>query len=130
MTLEISISVNEMEHIKEKIFEKMGLDLSYYKSTFLERRINVRMKLLNITSGSEYAELLNYEPDEVTSLYDSLSINVTKFYRDKDVWKIFASKVIPKLLDLIKPSYKLRIWSSGCASWEEPYSLSIMFREA
>jgi chemotaxis methyl-accepting protein methylase len=67
MTLEISISVNEMEQIKEKIFEKMGLDLSYYKSTFLERRINVRMKILNVSSGSEYAELLNYEPDEVTS---------------------------------------------------------------
>jgi len=130
MTLEISISVNEMEQIKEKIFEKMGLDLSYYKSTFLERRINVRMKLLNVSSGSEYAELLNYEPDEITSLYDSLSINVTKFYRDKYVWKIFESKVIPKLLELIKPSDTLRIWSSGCASGEEPYSLAIMFSEA
>ena len=130
MTLEISISDNEMDQIKEKILEKMGLDLSYYKSTFLERRINVRMKLLNISSGTEYAELLNSEPDEVTSLFDSLSINVTKFYRDKSAWKIFESKAIPKLLGLIKPSDTIRIWSSGCASGEEPYSLAIMFSEA
>ena len=130
MTLEVSISDQEMGEIKGQVFKKTGLDLSYFKPSFLERRINVRMKMLNITSGSEYAELLTSELDEVNSLYSSLSINVTKFYRDKRIWKTFSNNVIPNLLEEIKPSETIRIWSAGCASGEEPYSLAIMFSEA
>jgi chemotaxis methyl-accepting protein methylase len=108
----------------------MGFDLSYFKAAFLERRISVRMKLLKITKGSEYAKLIADTPDEITSLYDSLSINVTRFYRDKQVWKIFSQNIIPKLLDTLKPADTLKIWSAGCASGEEPYSLAILFHDA
>lgn len=80
-----SLSIQEMKMIKEQVLTSMGVDLSYFKAAFLERRINVRMKTLNITSGSEYAQLISNNSDEVSSLYDSLSINVTRFYRDKKV---------------------------------------------
>ncbi len=130
MTLETQISEKDLQEIKNFVLKKQGMNLSYFKSTFLARRINVRMKILNITSTSEYANLINSDPDEVGSLYDSLSINVTKFYRDKQVWQVFSNKVIPKLLDLVKPNDTIRIWSCGCASGEEPYSLAIMFSEA
>lgn len=130
MTLEAQISEKDLQEIKNFVLKKRGMDLSYFKSTFLARRINVRMKILNITNTSEYANLLSSEPDEVSSLYDSLSINVTKFYRDKQVWQVFSNKVIPNLLNLVKPNDTIRIWSCGCASGEEPYSLAIMFSEA
>jgi chemotaxis protein methyltransferase CheR len=55
---------------------------------------------------------------------------VTKFFRDKQVWQFFMQKVIPNLLEVIKPTDAIRIWSCGCASGEEPYSLAIMFNEA
>jgi chemotaxis protein methyltransferase CheR len=130
LTLEISISELDLKEITEFVHKKRGLDLSYFKPTFLSRRIVVRMKMLNMTSSSKYAELLNSNHNEVGTLYDSLSINVTKFYRDKQVWQVFENKIIPNLLKNTKSNDKLRIWSCGCASGEEPYSLAIMFNEA
>ena len=130
MTLDISISDKDLKEITEFVHKKRGLNLSYFKPTFLSRRIGVRMKMLNMTSSSQYAQLLNSDLNEVGSLYDSLSINVTRFYRDKQVWQVFGNKIIPDLLKDSKISEKSRIWSCGCASGEEPYSLAIMFSEA
>ncbi len=130
MTVNISISDKDLKEITEFVQKKRGLDLSYFKPSFLTRRIGVRMKMLNMTNSSQYAQLLNSDLNEVGSLYDSLSINVTRFYRDKQVWQIFGNKIIPNLLKDSKTSEKLRIWSCGCASGEEPYSLAIMFSEA
>ena len=130
MTLEISISEKDLDSIKGSVLNKRGMDLSYFKPEFLSRRISVRMKMLDITSSSEYATLLSTEPDEISSLYDSLSINVTKFYRDKKVWQVFTKTAIPMLQQIVKPSDSIRVWSCGCASGEEAYSLAIMFSEA
>jgi len=130
LTLENSISEQDLKEITEFIHKKRGLDLSYFKPAFLSRRIGVRMKMLKMTNTSQYAELLNSNLNEVGTLYDSLSINVTKFYRDKQVWQVFGNKIIPNLLKDTKPNEKLRIWSCGCASGEEPYSLAIMFSES
>ena len=130
MKLDTSISEQDLKEIIEFVQNQRGIDLSYFKPAFLTRRINVRMLMLNIHSSSEYSNLLNSDPNEVGELYDSLSINVTKFYRDKQVWQTFAKKAIPDLLNSIKSSETIRIWSCGCASGEEPYSLAIMFTEA
>jgi len=130
LALDISISDKDLKEITEFVHKKRGLNLSYFKPTFLSRRIGVRMKMLNISSSSQYAKLLNSDLDEVGILYDTLSINVTKFYRDKKVWQAFENKIIPNLLKNSKISEKLRIWSCGCATGEEPYSLAIMFSEA
>ena len=130
MTLEVSISEKDLKEITEFFHKNRGLDLSYFKPAFLARRIGVRMKMLNLTSSSQYAKLLNSDVNEIGTLYDSLSINVTKFYRDKHVWQVFSNKIIPELLKNSKPHETLRIWSCGCATGEEPYSLAIMFNEA
>ncbi len=130
MALDISISDKDLKEITEFVHKKRGLNLSYFKQTFLSRRIGVRMKMLNMTSSLQYAKLLNSNLNEVGTLYDSLSINVTKFYRDKKVWQVFENKIIPNLLKDSKISEKSRIWSCGCATGEEPYSLAIMFSEA
>ncbi len=130
MTLEDPISALDIKKIKDKVHDKTGFNLSYFKPTFLSRRINVRMNVLHITTGSEYANLLQNESDEINSLYDSLSINVTKFYRNKHIWETFSSNIIPKLLNSSKINNTIRVWSAGCATGEEPYSIAIMFSEA
>jgi chemotaxis protein methyltransferase CheR len=130
LTLEISISEQDLKEITDFVQKKRGLNLSYFKPTFLSRRIGIRMKMLDMTSSSQYAELLNSDLNEVGTLYDSLSINVTKFCRDKQVWQVFGNKIIPNLSKNTKLNDKLRIWSCGCASGEEPYSLAIIFSEA
>jgi chemotaxis methyl-accepting protein methylase len=130
MTLQEPIPEFDLKKIKDHVRVQTGFNLSYFKPSFLTRRINVRMKVLNITSGSEYAKLLKTEPDELHSLYDSLSINVTKFYRDKQVWNTFSANILPILLKSSQPNDTIRICSSGCATGEESYSLAIMFYEA
>ena len=130
MTLEDPISALDIKKINDQVHDKTGFNLSYFKPTFLSRRINVRMNVLHITTGSEYANLLQNEPDEINSLYDSLSINVTKFYRNKHVWKTFSSNIIPKLPNSPKINNTIRVWSAGCATGEEPYSIAIMLSEA
>jgi len=128
MTLEVSIPDPELEKIKKRVIDKTGFNLSYFKPTFLSRRISVRMKVLNITNGSEYADLLKSESDEILSLYDSISINVTKFFRDNQVWNTFSKNIVPKLFDG-EINKTIRIWSAGCATGEEPYSIAIMLQE-
>lgn len=129
MTLETPISEIDIEKIKEHFQEKTGFDLSYFKPTFLSRRVNVRMKVLDVKSCSEYTKLLFSNPEEINSLYDSLSINVTRFFRDKPVWTTFSKKILPNLEQNLNDNYAIRIWSSGCASGEEAYSIAIMFHE-
>lgn len=130
MTLEVSISEKDLKEITEFFHKNRGLDLSYFKPAFLSRRIGIRMKMLNLTSSSQYTQLLSSDLNEIGTLYDSLSINVTKFYRDKHVWQVFGNKIIPEILKNTKPHETLRIWSCGCATGEEPYSLALMFNEA
>ena len=128
MTLEIHVPIPELDKIKKHVLDKTGFNLSYFKPTFLSRRINVRMKVLNITNGSEYADLLKSESDEILSLYDSISIHVTRFYRDKQVWDTISKNIVPKLFDS-GINKTIRIWSAGCATGEEPYSIAIMLQE-
>jgi len=130
LALGISISDRDLKTITDFVHKKRGLNLSHFRPVFISKRISVRMKMLDMTNSLQYVQHLNSDLDEVGTLYDSLSINVTKFYRDKKVWQLFGNKIIPDLLKDSKISGKLRIWSCGCATGEEPYSLAIMFSEA
>lgn len=116
-----------MEQIGKIMKDRLGKDLGQFKKPFLNRRINARMRSVGVTSGSEYAQLLASDTNEPTLLFKSFSINVTEFYRDLFVWQHLSSQVIP---ELAKRHTALKVWSAGCASGEEPYSLAILLREA
>lgn len=107
--------------------DKLGKDLKQFKKPFLNRRINARMRTVGVTDGSEYAKVLESDLNEPTLLFKSFSINVTEFYRDLFVWECLASNIIPQLA---KKRTALKVWSAGCASGEEPYSLAILLKEA
>lgn len=112
----------------EKIMQvKTGKDLHQFKRPFLSRRINARIKAVGVRDGSEYAKLLESDSTEPSLLFKSFSINVTEFYRDPFVWEYLSSTIIPKIIrNNGKP---VHIWSAGCASGEEPYSLAILLKE-
>lgn len=84
------------------------------------------MKAVGVRDGSEYAKLLESDSTESSILFKSFSINVTEFYRDSFVWECMSSKIIPQIL---KNNRTLQVWSAGCASGEEPYSLAILLKE-
>ena len=103
-----------------------GLSLRSYKDKCLRRRLAVRMRARGVHSFSEYAALLGHAPEEYDLLVTALAINVTKFFRNPETYGALRRLVVEPLWQRGAP---VRVWSAGCASGEEPYSLSLLFHE-
>ena len=108
-----------------------GLDLSQHRDKCLKRRIAVRLRATRASTYLEYLNILKRDPSEYERLLDALTINVTGFFRDKTAYRIIEETVIPELILAKKSRGKrvIRIWSAGCASGEEPYSVAILFHK-
>jgi chemotaxis methyl-accepting protein methylase len=113
--------------LTRRISEVAGLSTEAYKPRCLRRRIAVRMRAHNVTSYEEYLAILDGTPDELQKLSDALTINVTKFFRNIELWQRLRSDVIPGLWE--GGSRPLRVWSAGCASGEEPFTLAMLFAD-
>src|SRR6476660_2080795 len=105
-----------------------GFDFSGYKSPSLMRRILKRMEIIKIVSMKDYTDYLEVHPEEFALLFNHLLINVTSFFRDQAAWDFLRQEVLPKLIKS-REGDSIRIWSAGCASGQEPYSLAILFCE-
>ncbi|MBS1268760.1 MAG: Chemotaxis protein methyltransferase [Nitrosopumilus sp.] len=111
-----------------RIVENNGFSLNRYKKTFIQRRIVLRMNACKISDVSEYLRLLK-TPDEFEAFVKSISVNVTSFFRDVSPFDTIGRKIIPLLASRPNLSGVLRVWSAGCATGEEPYSVSILLNE-
>jgi two-component system CheB/CheR fusion protein len=108
--------------------ETRGFDFTGYKRSSLMRRVERRMSQVSLSDHAEYLDYLQVHPDEFTSLFNTILINVTSFFRDPDTWTSLGRDVLPKLLD--EHDGPFRVWSAGCASGEEAYTLAIVLAEA
>ena len=118
-----------LEGLLEFIRESRGFDFTGYKRTSLTRRINKRMADVGVTDYLDYRDLLETNTEEFTSLFNTILINVTSFFRDGEAWEFLQRDVVPSLLAEIEPDEEIRVWSAGCSSGEEAYSMAIMFAE-
>ncbi len=109
--------------------ETRGFDFTGYKRSTLMRRVRRRMDARGLGSLSEYRDYLELEPDEFTQLFDSLLINVTGFFRDPLAWQALREEVLPELVSAKSARRPLRVWSAGCATGEEAYTLAIVLVE-
>jgi two-component system CheB/CheR fusion protein len=107
-----------------------GFDFTGYKPASLMRRIQKRMQMVNCSSYAEYLDTLEVDPGEFTHLFNTILINVTGFFRDPPAWEFLRDQIIPTILEEKLPTEPIRIWSTGCASGEETYSLAMLFAEA
>ncbi|MES2524795.1 MAG: CheR family methyltransferase [Gemmatimonadota bacterium] len=107
-----------------------GLDLTGYKPASLMRRIDKRMSTLGVADYQSFIEYLEVHPDEFKELFNELLINVTRFFRDPEAWTELTAQVILPMLDRKGENDRVRVWSAGCASGEEAYSLAIVLAEA
>ena len=120
---------NDFEQLLDYTKRNRGFDFTGYKRSSLIRRVTARMKSVECETFADYLDLLQVDPQEFTALFDTLLINVTGFFRDPDAWEVLATDVVPGLL-VDKPSPEpIRVWSAGCASGEEAYTLAIMLAE-
>ncbi len=109
----------------DKISKDRGFRCASYKTTCLRRRVAVRMRARAVHRYRDYAALLDRDAEEYDHLLDALTINVTKLFRNIEAFRAIADQVVPALWDSGRP--RIRVWSAGCASGEEPYSLATLF---
>ncbi|HWC81744.1 MAG TPA: CheR family methyltransferase [Pseudonocardiaceae bacterium] len=122
-------TTNGFEEILRYLKETRGFDFTGYKRSSLMRRVDRRLSHVGVEDYTDYLDLLQANPDEFVSLFNTILINVTGFFRDPDAWEFLQSEVISSLLAERGPDEPLRVWSAGCASGEEAYSLAIALSE-
>jgi two-component system CheB/CheR fusion protein len=119
---------NDLRKLIGFLRARTGHDFSNYKRATVMRRVLRRMQVCRVTEMSAYSELLNGSPEEAQELFRDLLISVTHFFRDEQCFETLQTKVIAPLFDKI-PGDGIRVWSVGCATGEEAYSLAILMLE-
>lgn len=107
----------------QNLQRRKGLDLTGYKRPQMERRINSLMRSLQISDYDAYLDLMGKEQQHWRKFIDTLTINVSEFYRNPPQWEILKTKIIPELL---KQTNSLKLWCAGCSTGEEPYTLAMV----
>ena len=120
---------NAMRKVHVLLRAQTSHDFSQYKPSTIHRRIERRMSVNQIDSLDSYVKFLQKTPSEVEVLFNDLLIGVTNFFRDPEAFQALESRVIPKLFEK-KPSGSLiRVWTAGCSTGEEAYSIAILLVE-
>ena len=120
----------EFDALLEYLKQNRGFDFTGYKRASLTRRIHKRMQEVGVKTYAEFARLLEQNPAEFDQLCTTVLINVTAFFRDGVPWDELASTIVPRILENKRPDEPLRVWSAGCASGEEAYTLAIILADA
>lgn len=120
-----------LDEVISELSHARGIDLGGYRRSMLQRRLDARMAVLRINEPLDYLTRLRNEPAEYDSLIEAVSINVTSFFRDPIVWEILTQSTLPAIVESKQHSHQreLRVWSAGCASGEEAYSIAILLHE-
>jgi two-component system, chemotaxis family, CheB/CheR fusion protein len=121
--------IPELEQLLEHLKSTRGFDFTAYKRSTLARRIDKRLATINVGSYTDYVDYLEVHPDEFGQLFNAILINVTTFFRDPETFEYLRNEVVPTLLQNREREEHLRVWSAGCASGEECYSIAILLAE-
>jgi two-component system, chemotaxis family, CheB/CheR fusion protein len=118
-----------MSDILGVVHERCGHDLSGYKESTILRRMQRRTQLHRMIELEDYAEFVRTSPDEAQLLFNDLLIPVTNFFRDSDVFGELQRRIVPRLFRDKGRGDRVRVWSVGCSTGEEPYSLAMLLLE-
>ncbi len=116
--------------ILEQVSHQASIDFHLYKTSTILRRIGRRMAVTHCRTMHDYLEYLKVNPTEIGELVKSFLINVTQFFRDQEAFAYLRGEILPKLIAQARErNHTLRIWSAGCATGEEPYSLAMLLTD-
>ncbi len=118
--------------IKEVLQERRGFDLGSYKDKCMKRRIAIRMRATRCQTADDYCALIRRDQLELDRLLKVLTIHVTQFFRNPSAFGKMQSEIFPYLFSraVQQGRDRLRLWSVGCASGEEPYTLALILKES
>jgi two-component system CheB/CheR fusion protein len=129
----LSQNENDENHGLDELLEyirlQRGFDFTGYKKASLGRRIQKRLQARHVETYADYRGLLEADPDEFVELFNTILINVTSFFRDEFAWSYVGEEIIPRLFAQ-RGEEAIRVWSAGCATGEEAFSLAMLLAEA
>jgi len=120
----------DLEVLLDYLRRSRGFDFSGYKRTSLSRRIDKRMQAVGVDDYLSYLDHLEVDPEEFAQLFNTILLNVTSFFRDPPAWEYLSAEVLPRLTAEKPAGEPIRVWSAGCASGEEAYTLAMVVAEA
>ncbi|MGD0417609.1 MAG: protein-glutamate O-methyltransferase CheR [Terriglobales bacterium] len=127
-----SISNADFGRLRSLIYEQSGINLNAEKKTMLELRIKRRLRSLDLNSFAQYCEYLfgpHGQKEEIVHLLDVVSTNKTDFFREPEHFEFLVQKAIPELMARNQSGRPLLVWSAGCSTGEEPYTLAMVLNE-
>ena len=119
----------QMSKVHAILRRRVGHDFSQYKENSIGRRLERRMKALQIESVEQYVQTLESQPEEADRLFNDLLIGVTQFFRDREAFAALQAEIIPKLFEGKGAGDHVRVCVIGCATGEEAYSIAILLSE-
>ena len=129
---EFVFTEQDFDYIRKLVYTQTGIDLSEGKRDLVYNRMTRRLRALAITSFSDYTRYLkgaNGE-QELSNFINAITTNLTSFYREMHHFEYLRNDFVPELMNLHAVDKRIRIWSAGCSTGEEPYSLAMTLREA
>lgn len=105
---------------------RTGMDLAGYREGVAGRRVARRVRATKCDSIEEYFELLKGDQEEADELFNQITIHVSHFFRNPEVFELLGSRIINEVFSSVKPGEDVKLWSAGCAEGEEAYSLAIL----
>ena len=131
---ELTLNKEEFIQLRDFIYSQSGIFVADNRKYLLENRLANRVRELNLNTFGEYLSFLRYDPGrkaEMARLFEAVTTNETSFYRNPPQLKVFQDKVLPALVARQKElkERRLRIWSAGCSTGEEPYTLAMIVHE-
>jgi two-component system CheB/CheR fusion protein len=118
-----------LQRILAQVHARTGHDFNQYKRSTILRRVERRMQLNGLTTLEAYLSFLRHSANEAQAMFNDILIGVTNFFRDRESWNALEQKAIPALFEQRDQGHDIRIWSVGCATGEEAYSLAILLLE-
>ncbi|MFP4331402.1 MAG: CheR family methyltransferase [Alkalispirochaetaceae bacterium] len=121
----------DFERYRKLIYDESGIHFSAANRTILESRLKERLRSNKLETVGEYYAYVLRDPEELKVLLDAVTTNLTRFFRNQAHWQTFEHFVVPDLVARKKKTgqNKLRVWSAGCSTGEEPYTLAMVLNE-
>ncbi len=131
MPIDTFLSDPQFEKIRDLIYNASGIHFSSSNRTILESRLKERLRKSETPTVDEYIKLITSDEGEMKTLLDTVTTNLTRFFRNTAHFQTFERHVIPELVAYKKSKGEktLKLWSAGCSTGEEPYSLAMVLKD-